>query len=219
MAASVLVCLHGLGRSASDWDGVRPHLEQFGRVVTPALPRDVQRAYRLADAATPDGAILVGHSFGAILAMRLAAEPGRAVAGVVASSSFFPQALNGRSLAATIADYARHRAAFVRGLRGSDRPPGFGNGTVKGLGYLIQTAARGSRFRVTTEAITSAVLVVHAVDDHYVPLNFALAAVARQPSWQLAILAAGGHYPHIQHPVEWLAVVDAWLDRLSARPQ
>ncbi len=212
------MCLHGLGRSPSDWDGVRLHLEQFGRVVTPELPRDVERAYRVAASVTPDGAIVVGHSFGAILAVRLAAESGMAIRGVVVSSSFFPPALNGRSLAAAIVDYARHRAAFVRGLRGSNRFSGSGRGTLRGLGFLVWTAAPGSPFRAMTKAISSAVLVVHAVDDHYVPLDFALAAVARRPDWEMAVLDGGGHYPHVEHPAEWLAALDPWLGRLSARP-
>ncbi len=215
----MLVCLHGLGRSFSDWDEVRPHLEQFGRVVAPELPRDVERAYRMASAATPDGAILVGHSFGAILAMRLAAESGRGIRGVVASSSFFPPALNGRSLAAAIADYAGHRVAFVRGLREPDRPPVVGRGSVTGLGSLVRMAVRRARFGATAEAIRSPVLVVHAVDDHYVPLDFVLGAVARRPAWELAVLDGGGHYPHVTRPAQWLAVLEPWLERLSARPQ
>lgn len=219
MAASVLVCLHGLGRSSSDWDGVRLHLEHFGRVVTPDLPRDAAGAYRIAADATPDGAILVGHSLGAIVAMRLAAESRRAIQGVVASSSFFPPARNGRSLAAALADYAGHRVAFVRGLGQSDLPPGSGRGTARGLGLLVGTAARGSQFRAMTKAITSAVLVVHALDDHYVPLDFALAAAARRPAWELAVLGRGGHYPHLRRPAEWLAVLDPWLERLDGRPQ
>lgn len=34
-----VLCLHGLGRSAEDWDAVRPGLERFGTVAAPALPR------------------------------------------------------------------------------------------------------------------------------------------------------------------------------------
>lgn len=219
MAAPVLVCLRGLGRSSSDWDGVRVRLERFGRVVTPELPRDVGRAQRLAADATPDGAILLGHSLGAIIAMRLAAESGRTVRGVVATSSFFPPARNGRSLAVSIADYAGHRLAFVRGFRDPDRIPAAGEGVVRGLGFLVRTAASGAQFRATTEAIASSVLVVHAADDHYVPLDFALAAVARRPSWEMAVLGGGGHYPHVRRPTEWLAVLDPWLERIIAHPQ
>ena len=50
------VLLHGLGRGPGDWDGVR---DALGHVVAPALP------------GTP---VLVGHSMGGVLALRLAPE-------------------------------------------------------------------------------------------------------------------------------------------------
>ena len=213
----VLVCLHGLGRSPSDWNGVRDHLAGFGRVITPELPRDVKLAQRIAAAATPDGAIVVGHSMGAIIALFMAAERGTAIRGVVASSPFFPPARNGRSLPAAIADYAGHRMAFLRQRR-DNRAVSSGRGGVRGLGFLVRTAARRSEFRAKTEAVTSAVLVVHAADDHYVPLDFALAAAGAHPAWQTAVLNVGGHYPHVSHPEEWLSAIDPWLTRLSGRP-
>ena len=219
IATPVVVCLHGLGRSSADWDGVRPALQRRGPVVTPELPRDVDRAERIAAAATPAGAILVGHSLGAVIAMRLAAVSGTGIRGVVLSSSFFPPALNGRSLPATVGDYARHRLAFVRGLRGADRPTGSGWGTVRGLGFLVRTATRAPAFRSTTEAITSDVLVLHAADDHYVPLDFALAAVARRPAWEIKVLDRGGHYPQVSYPTDWLDVVVPWLERHAPDPQ
>jgi pimeloyl-ACP methyl ester carboxylesterase len=57
------------------------------------------------------------------------------------------------------------------------------------------------------------VLVLHAADDHYVPLDFALAAVARHPAWEIAVLDHGGHYPQVSYPTDWLAVVVPWLER------
>ncbi len=158
----------------------------------------------------------MGHSMGAIIALLMAAERGTAILGVVASSSFFPPALNGRSIPAAIAGYAGHRVAFLNQRRdnqlvGSDR------GGVQGLGFLVRTAVRRSEFRVRTEAVSSAVLIVHAADDHYVPLDFALAAARAHPAWQTAILDSGGHYPHITRPEKWLTEIDPWLSRLSGR--
>jgi hypothetical protein len=34
-----VLCLHGLGRTASDWDGVREGLARYGTVHMPQLPR------------------------------------------------------------------------------------------------------------------------------------------------------------------------------------
>src|SRR3954468_11059503 len=210
----VLVCLHRLGRSPSDWDGVRAHLAGLGRVATPQLPRDLKDAQRLAAASTPDGAIVVGHSMGAVIALLMAAERGTAIRGVVASSPFFPPARNGRSLPATIADYAAHRVAFVR-QRQHHRLGGSKAGGVRGLGFLLHTATHRSEFRAKTEAVESPVLIVHATDDHYVPLDFTLAAAGAHRGWQLAVLDAGGHYPHVSHPGEWWAAIEPWLESLA----
>jgi pimeloyl-ACP methyl ester carboxylesterase len=212
----VLVCLHGLGRSPSDWNAVRERLAAFGPVATPQLPRDVKDALRLASAATPDGAILVGHSLGAVIALLMAAERGTAIGGVIASSPFFPPARNGRSLPATLADYAAHRVAFVR-QRQDHRLVGSKAGGVRGLGFLVNTAMHPSGFRAMTEAIESPVLVVHAADDHYVPVDFTLAAAGAHPEWKMVVLDAGGHYPHVTHPREWSAVIEPWLASLTRR--
>ena len=65
------VLLHGLGRGPSDWDGVRGAL---GDVVAPALPRDPSRALAVARSVAVPGSVLVGHSMGAVLALRLAVD-------------------------------------------------------------------------------------------------------------------------------------------------
>jgi pimeloyl-ACP methyl ester carboxylesterase len=214
--AQVLVCLHGLGRSPSDWNSVRGSLAEFGEVVTPELPRDVKRAQQIAAAATPDGAIVVGHSMGAIIALMMAAERGTAIRGVVASSPFFPPALNGRSLPAALAGYVGHRVAFLRQRR-DNQVVAARTGGVRGLGFLLRTAAHPTELRAKTDAVKSAVLLVHAADDHYVPLDFALAAAGAHPAWQSVVLNAGGHYPHVSKPAEWLTAIDPWLRRLTGR--
>jgi fermentation-respiration switch protein FrsA (DUF1100 family) len=62
------------------------------------------------------------------------------------------------------------------------------------------------------------VLVVHARDDHHVPVDFALAAAAAHPAWATAILPRGGHHAHVTDPEAWPAAVAPWLERtLSAR--
>jgi pimeloyl-ACP methyl ester carboxylesterase len=185
-------------------------------VVTPELPRDVKRAQRIAAAATPDGAIVVGHSMGAIIALVMAAERGTAIRGVAASSPFFPPALNGRSVPVALSDYVTHRVAFLRQRR-ANRVVDPQAGGVRGLGYLVRTAAHPSEFRAKTDAVTSPVLIVHAADDHYVPLDFVLAAAGAHPAWQSVVLGAGGHYPHVSDPAKWLTAVDPWLRRLTGR--
>jgi pimeloyl-ACP methyl ester carboxylesterase len=54
------------------------------------------------------------------------------------------------------------------------------------------------------------VLVVHAVDDHHVPVDFALASAARN-GWDVRLLDVGGHHAHLRVPEAWAAAVEPWL--------
>jgi pimeloyl-ACP methyl ester carboxylesterase len=72
MADLRLVCLHGLGRGPSDWDAVRARLSAHGTVMAPVLPRDPAAALAAAGRAVAPGTVLVGHSMGGIVALRLA---------------------------------------------------------------------------------------------------------------------------------------------------
>ena len=208
---SSVVCLHGLGRAASDWDGVRPGLEAFGPVRCPALPRGEQDAIAAAGAAAGEGAILVGHSMGALIALRLAADPRRRIRAVALTGCFFPPARNGRSTAASVADYAAHRVAFARTAARRGSSPGSRRGTAGALGSLIRLAVRPAAFDALTRAVAAPVIVLHAQDDHHVPLNFALAAAARHPDWALHVFERGGHHVHVDRPAEWLEPVTTWL--------
>jgi pimeloyl-ACP methyl ester carboxylesterase len=214
-AAREVVCLHGLGRSPSDWDGVRGGLERFGRVVTPSLPRSPGPALEVVDAAVPPGAILIGHSIGGVLALRLANERRRPLAALILTDCFFPPARNGRSTSATIRDYAAHRVAYVRSLRRRSGAPVEATSRSGGLSALAGLARLGlhrAAFDADADAGTAPVLVVHARDDHHVPIDFASAAVARHPGWEIRTLDRGGHHAHVTEPGPWLDAVTPWLD-------
>jgi pimeloyl-ACP methyl ester carboxylesterase len=60
--------------------------------------------------------------------------------------------------------------------------------------------------------VTAPVLVVHARDDHHVPVDFALAAVARHPGWEIRTLDRGGHHAHVTEPGLWSDTITPWLD-------
>ena len=196
-----VVCLHGLGRTPADWDGVRSGLERFGRVSAPQLPRDPAAALAVASAAVEPGDVVIGHSMGGVLALRLARE--RRPRALILASCFFPPARNGRSLGATVTDYARHRVAFVRAAR---RGPS--GGSARALASLARLATQPERLRVELDSV----LVIHARDDHHVPIDFALAAAARQ-GWAVSVLERGGHHPHVDDPERWLAAAVPWLER------
>lgn len=206
-----MVCLHGLGRAASDWDGVRPRLEDVGRVVCPTLPRAHRDALLVASAATGDGAIVVGHSMGAVLALRLAADRSRTVRAVVLTGCFFPPARNGRGAVASVADYAAHRVAFLRAASRRRLRQDSRRGSTEALVSLIGLGARRGAFDALASAVTAPVIVLHTRDDHHVPVNFALAAVTRRPGWALHVFEHGGHFMHVHRPGEWLEPAMTWL--------
>jgi pimeloyl-ACP methyl ester carboxylesterase len=215
-----VVCLHGLGRSPADWDGVRAGLGRFGEVVAPSLPRSPERAIAIADAAARPGSIVIGHSFGGVLALRLAHRQSGPPAALVLTDCFFPPARNGRTTLATLRDYGSHRIAYLRALRGRSGAPlesSPRSGGFTALSALIRLGVNRGEFDATADAVTAPVLVVHARDDHHVPLDFALAAVARHPRWDVAVLERGGHHAHVTEPEEWLEAVAPFLGGLSSR--
>src|SRR5436190_2396471 len=99
VSGAAIVCLSGLGGSADDLVDVGRQLAGRGRVAM-AMP--------------PEGeAVVIGHSQGALRALELAAaDPDRVVA-LVLAGAVFPPARNGRTLAASAADYARRRARYL----------------------------------------------------------------------------------------------------------
>lgn len=216
MAELRLVCLHGLGRGPSDWDAVRGRLSAHGTVATPALPRDPAAALATAERAVAPGTILIGHSMGGIVALRIARTAPGAVAGVILTGCPFPVARNGRSRRATALDYAGHRVAFVRSL--GDRPPADGprRRSPAGLAGVARVLARPGRFDALFGGIGLPVLVVHARDDHHVPIDFALAAADRY-GWEMRVLESGGHHAHVRAPAAWTASVEPWIAALAER--
>jgi pimeloyl-ACP methyl ester carboxylesterase len=212
-----LVCLHGLGRSLHDWDGVEAGLSRHGAVRAPALPRGGVNALMAATVDLPQHTILIGHSMAGVVALRSAAQAPDRVLGVLLTDSFFPPSRNGRGIATSVRDYGAHRIAVAREMatRGSrPRPSG---GGARGLGSLARLGLRPQAFHRMAGHVRAPVLVVHARDDHHVPLDFALAAAARHPAWTVGVLDSGGHNAHVEQPREWLALTDGWLEGLASR--
>lgn len=210
-----IVCLHGLGRTPADWDAVLPDLEKLGPVAAPRLPNDPKAALLAAQQATPDGSVVIAHSMGGVLALRMAKELGRTYSALVLSGDFFPPARNGRSTAASLNDYLRHRAAFLRERRSRDRSSGGEESSAAALGSLARLGLRRARFDEYAAAVKGPVFVLHCRDDHYVPVDFAIAAAKRRPGWKAEILQSGGHLPQVTAPRAWLDAAMPWIGMTS----
>ena len=147
--ASVL-CLHGLGRTVSDWDGVREGLARYGTVHMPQLPRATLEELVAAD--LPRAAIVIGHSLSGVVAIRRTAETGSAVRALVLTDSFFPPARNGRTRAAMLADYGSHRIALGRELAARHARPRPRRSTVRAMRSLARLGLRPDAFHAAASA-------------------------------------------------------------------
>jgi pimeloyl-ACP methyl ester carboxylesterase len=210
-----VLCLHGLGRDPADWDGVRAGLERFGEVAAPALPRASVDDLTATLATLPPAGIVVGHSVGGVLALRRAALHG-ATRAVVVTSGFFPLVVGERTRRAAVTGYAAHRVALARQLAARGVRPRPRRGAAGVARSLVRLGLGAPAFHAVADVVRAPVLVVHGADDHHVPVDFAVAAAARQPAWTLTVLDGGGHDVHVEQPERWLQVVTAWLDDVLA---
>lgn len=129
LGGPVVVLLHGLGATAEVWDGLVPLLP--GAWVAPDLPGHggsaplpaytfAAVAEAVADLVDPAGTVVLGHSFGGVVGLHLAARPGvRAVIGLGIKVAWSPEELaRAAALAAREpARFATREEAVARHLR------------------------------------------------------------------------------------------------------
>jgi pimeloyl-ACP methyl ester carboxylesterase len=197
MSLGVLVVLSGLGGSAEEWEGAAR-----------ALGWPMEMGARL----PPAGSVVVGHSSGAVGAMKLAVAHAARVDAVVLTSGFFPPARGGRTAAATVADYLRHRACFARDVARRKRLPRPTRRGGRELASLARLGLRPERFHAIADNVRCPLLVVHGDADHVVPVAFARAALTRHPRWAYREIRDGGHFLHRDRPEVWAEIVAAWLE-------
>jgi len=162
-------------------------------------------------------AIVIGHSQGALRALELAAaDPDRVVA-LVLTGGVFPPARNGRTLAASAADYGRRRVRYLRALAATRRRPRPTRSAARRMQGMARLVLRPNAYHALANGVTCPVLIVHGDEDDLVPVDFARAAVARHPRWEYREIAGGGHVMQRDDAARWAALVDAWLDQRDDR--
>jgi pimeloyl-ACP methyl ester carboxylesterase len=245
--------LHGFGGAAANWALVAPALAERCRVLVPelpghggssALPAPPERLDPYADrmAALLDGpAVLVGHSLGAVVALRLALRHPDLVrglvltapAGIVSGTRRTERALTlvslvqpGKRISPLSRAFA-HNALLRRlafGLVGVADPraldPVAAEGFLAGSALHTDVRAAGDALvrtdpRVDLEHVGCPALIVHGARDVQVPLRdgFEYARRLRAP---LRVIADCGHLLIGERP---RAVVDAIVDFLNRIPE
>jgi pimeloyl-ACP methyl ester carboxylesterase len=160
-----LVLVHGFGGAASNWDALLPHLDPGRRLIVPDLPGHgrssplpavpslgpfADRLALLVDREDAWPAVVVGHSMGALVALRLARQRPEGVAALVlAAAAGVTSATRGARVYLTIDALvrpgrliARRRGAVARSARlrsavfgywGAADPPALSPEAVEGL--------------------------------------------------------------------------------------
>ena len=250
-----LLLIHGLGGAASNWVGVAPHLTERFRVLVPDLPGHAGSsplpaaatldpyAERLHELASQEGMLpgaVVGHSFGGLVALRLALRrPEDVRALVLAGSAGVSTATRRVERLLTIAAflrpsrlYSRHRERVARhkvlrylvfGYWGASDPGALTPEAVEGFlaGPRLHTdSATAARIlvkddpRVELDLVHCPTLVLWGARDHQVPVDDAF-EYARRLHAELRVVSDCGHLLIGERPDACVEAILDFLDRVG----
>jgi pimeloyl-ACP methyl ester carboxylesterase len=253
-----LVLLHGDGDSPAVWQWVLPALARAHRVFAPSLPghadtdkprRDYSREYMtrfmrgFLDALGLDRCVLVGHSIGGLVALRLAlADPDRFPALVLLDSaglgpevspllaleslpwagefavatarSPFGGSLRALSrLSQLFWRYDRAPASWLAEQRRLALLPGFLDASIAAKRAVLGPVGQREVLLDQLHRLPMPTLVVWGANDGVVPVVHAHSAVHRLPHAELAVIPQCGHTAHVERPEEFLGALVPFLSR------
>ena len=218
----VFVCLHGIGGAPADWSGVTGRLARLGEVVCLDVPGGSLESARgrvLADLADRHGqsVVLVGHSRGGVVALMAAARRPDLVDRLVLSGGYVPPSRAERSWLIGTGSWVKHRVRlagrFVRGGHLTARQANRRASLSGSLAAVLEMASVGLRpgsFDALVGAVRCPVLAICGQRDSHVPASW-VSAAARRYGWSLAIIPAGTHFTHLDHPDSWADAVEEWM--------
>jgi pyruvate dehydrogenase E2 component (dihydrolipoamide acetyltransferase) len=240
-----IVFIHGLGGSLSSWQLVMGGLAERHRMTAIDLPGhggsskaapdtvDYSIAGLTSDVATAMKAgkrrpsVIVGHSLGGAVALKLAIEYPELVAALVLIDS----AALGSSIGHKLLDLMTGDAGVetARGLlslffedqklvtdRGVNEMAGF----QRDGGWAAQQAVAGAAFPDGVQSfgledalalIEKPVLLIWGENDRVIPLADALAAVTAFPDALLKVLPGAGHVPQVERAAEVATAIDRFV--------
>ncbi len=224
-----LVLIHGWGLGPAAWDAARPALEARFNVTSLALPgygdaapepvSFIETASRFA-ARIPDGAYVCGWSLGAMLALQIAAQTKRTLAGLIligATPSFIKRTdwlpAQEPALLDTFCQAIEHDATatlqrFIALInQGDTQARSIGRALNKqlqpALPATIETLLEGLAWlrdvdlRATIAAVATPALLIHGAHDPLMPLAAAQWLAANLSEADLEVLPDAAHAPFL----------------------
>lgn len=258
---SPLVLLHGVGTSSGEWSWVMPDLARNHRVYAIDLPGydgsyeppDYSPAFTASfvssflDAVGVEHAVVVGNSFGGLVALHLAlSEPARVSALVLSDSAGLGRVVNPVMAAITLpgeGELARALAktrlgAYQRAVRRAlllfARPwqiplkwvkdqyklaqlPNFTDATLASLRTTVDATGQREVLLDQLPRLQMPTLVVWGTEDKLIPYSQAKDAIARLQDGSLELISNCGHLPHVEQPKRFVSVLGQFLSEHSRK--
>jgi 2-hydroxy-6-oxonona-2,4-dienedioate hydrolase len=250
-----MVLLHGVGTSAGEWSWVLPELARSHRVYALDLPGydgsfeppDYAPAFTASfigsflDAVGVESAVVVGNSFGGLVALHLAlSEPARVSALILSDSAGLDRTVNpalatlsfprmgqmATALAKTPPGAAQR--ALSRALLFFARPwqiplkwvkdqyklaqlPNFTEATLATLRSTVGPAGQREVLLDKLPRLQMPTLIVWGIEDRVIPYGQAQDALARLQKGSLELISNCGHLPHVEQPKRFVSILDDFL--------
>ncbi len=250
--------LHGVGTSAGEWTWVLPALARNHLVYAIDLPGydgsseppDYAPAFTarfiggFLDLVGVESAVVVGNSFGGLIALHLAlSEPERVSTLVLVDSAGLGRAVNPGIVGLTLpgagemvaawertppgaAQRAFRRAAlmfarpwqippeWITGQYKVAQVPNFTETTLRSLRHAVGFAGQREVFLDRLPRLRMPTLVVWGIEDKVLPYWQATAAVARLEKGSLELIPSCGHLPHVEQPERFVSILSEFLGGL-----
>jgi len=250
-----LVLLHGVGTSAGEWSWVLRELARSHRVYALDLPGydgsfeppDYAPAFTASfigsflDAVGVESAVVVGNSFGGLVALHLAlSEPARVSALILSDSAGLDRTVNpalatlsfprmgqmATALAKTPPGAAQR--ALSRALLFFARPwqiplkwvkdqyklaqlPNFTEATLATLRSTVGPAGQREVLLDKLPRLQMPTLIVWGIEDRVIPYGQAQDALARLQKGSLELISNCGHLPHVEQPKRFVSILGDFL--------
>ena len=250
-----MVLLHGVGTSAGEWSWVLPELARSHRVYALDLPGydgsfeppDYAPAFTASfigsflDAVGVESTVVVGNSFGGLVALHLAlSEPAHVSALILSDSAGLDRTVNpalaalsfprmgqmATALAKTPPGAAQR--ALSRALLFFARPwqiplkwvkdqyklaqlPNFTEATLATLRSTVGPAGQREVLLDKLPRLQMPTLIVWGIEDRVIPYGQAQDALARLHKGSLELISNCGHLPHVEQPKRFVSILGDFL--------